>query len=106
MILNGRTEGALRLLSKHYGVREPRLRVGTIKGHRKVLGCYVEKEQQIYLSNSSFIKDPFVVLHEFYHHVRASGVGRRRQVESRADLFAVDFLRDFITWKRSMGEKV
>ena len=106
LILSGQIEVAIGLLSKHYGVREPKLRVGTVKRHRKVLACYVEKKQQIYLSNSGFLTDPFVILHEFYHHIRASGVGKSRQVETRADRFAEDFLRDFIGWKRAMGGKI
>jgi hypothetical protein len=93
-ILSGHPELALRLLSKYYDVREPSLCVGTVKRHRKVLACYVDKEARIYLSNSSFMTDPFVVLHEFYHHLRASSVGKR-QVERRADLFAANFIRDF-----------
>jgi len=97
LIVGGRPERALRLLAKYYDVREPGLRVGTVKGHRKVLGCYVEREGRIYLSNSSFMTDPFVVLHEFYHHLRASGVGKNRQVETRADLFAAEFIRDFMS---------
>ena len=97
LIVGGRPELALRLLAKHYEVREPALRVGTVKGHRKVLGCYVEREGRIYLSNSSFMTDPFVVLHEFYHHLRASRVGKSRQVEPRADLFAAEFIRDFMS---------
>lgn len=99
MILEGRAEVALGLLSKHYGVREPSLRVGTVKRHRKVVACYVEKEKRIYLSNSSYLTSPFVLLHEFYHHLRASGVDRNRQVEKRADQFAVGFIRDFSSWK-------
>lgn len=95
LILDGRPELALRLLSKHYGVSEPTLRVGTVKRHRRVLACYVEKERRIYLSNSSFMTNPFVVLHEFYHHLRASNFGKNRQVERRADLFASNFIRDF-----------
>jgi len=89
------------LLSKHYGVQEPMLRVGTFKRHRKVLACYVEREARIYLSNSSFVTDPFVVLHEFYHHLRASGVQKSRQAESRADLFAANFIRDFLKVNRT-----
>jgi hypothetical protein len=99
LILDGRAEAALRLLSKHYGVHEPTLRVGTVKRHRKVLACYVEKEGRIYLSNSGFLTNPFVLLHEFYHHLRASGVEKSRQVERRADLFAAAFIRDFSSWK-------
>jgi hypothetical protein len=92
-ILDGRPEHAVRLLSKYYGVSEPGLRVGTVKGHRKVLGCYVEKEKRIYLSTSQLLTDPFVILHEFYHHLRASHVAKNRQVEKRADLFALNFIR-------------
>jgi hypothetical protein len=94
-ILAGRAEQALSLLSQFYGVTEPRLRVGTVKRHRQVLACYVEKEKRIYLSRSDFLMDPFVLLHEFYHHLRASQVGRSRQVEKRADLFALNFIRDY-----------
>jgi hypothetical protein len=93
-IVGGRPETALQMLSKHYGVDEPDLRVGTVKRHRRVLACYVEKEKRIYLSKSDFVTDPFVILHEFYHHLRASGV-RRGQVEKRADEFALGFIRVF-----------
>ena len=93
-ILEGRPEHAVKLLSRYYGVSEPELRVGTVKGHRKVLGCYVEKEKRIYLSTSQFLTDPYVILHEFYHHLRASHVAKNRQVEKRADLFALNFIRD------------
>jgi len=95
LILEGKAEKALAMLSKQYGVREPTLRVGTVKRHRKVLACYVEKEKRIYFSNSSFLANPFVLLHEFYHHLRASGVEKSRQAEKRADLFAAAFIRDF-----------
>jgi Zn-dependent peptidase ImmA (M78 family) len=98
LILEGRAEEAVTMLSKHYGVSEPAIRVGTVKRHRKVLACYVEKEKRIYFSNSSFLANPFVLLHEFYHHLRASGVEKSRQAEKRADLFAVAFIRDFSSW--------
>ena len=95
LIIDGRPEHAFRLLGKYYGVSEPTLRVGTVKRHRKVLACYVEKESRIYLANSSFLTNPFVILHEFYHHLRCSSQGKSRQVEKRADLFAWSFIRDF-----------
>ena len=94
-ILSGSPERAVRLLAKYYGVPEPSLRVGTVKRHRKVLGCYVEKERRIYISKRQFFTDPFVILHEFYHHLRASSIAKSRQVEKRADLFALNFIRDF-----------
>lgn len=94
-ILDGRPEHAVELLSEYYGVSEPSLRVGTVKRHRKVLACYVDKEKRIYLSKSQLLTDPFVILHEFYHHLRASSIAKNRQVEKRADLFALNFIREF-----------
>ena len=101
-IVSGRAEAALQLLSEHYKVDEPDLRVGTVKRHRKVLACYVEREKRIYLSKSDFITDPFIILHEFYHHLRASGV-TRGQVEKRADEFALGFIRVFNRVRLSTG---
>lgn len=95
LILDARPEAALRLLSDYYGIRQPSLRVGTVKRYRRVLGCYLPREARIYVSHSTVLTDPFTILHEFYHHLRASGAGRRRQVEKRADLFAIKFMRDY-----------
>jgi hypothetical protein len=95
LILDGRPERAVKRLSEQYGVSEPSLRVGTVKRHRKVLACYVKKEKRIYLSKGQLLRDPFVILHEFYHHLRASPIAKSRQVEKRADLFALNFIRDF-----------
>jgi hypothetical protein len=97
LIIDGRAELALKLLSKYYAVSEPALKVGTVKRHRRVLACYLEKERRIYLSKSEYVTSPFVILHEFYHHLRASQVMRRGQVEKRADLFATNFIRDFVS---------
>jgi len=94
-IVNGDPERAVALLAGYYGVRVPELRVGTVKRHRKVLACYVEKERRIYFSRSELLLQPFVVLHEFYHHLRSSELQRHRQVEKRADLFAHSFIREF-----------
>ncbi len=101
LIMDGQPELALKLLSEYYGIEEPRLRVGTVKRHRRVLACYVEKEKRIYISKSDFLGNPFVILHEFYHHIRASQIGKRRQVEKRADLFAASFIQDFTSLLRS-----
>ncbi len=106
LIVDGRTELALKLLADYYGIIEPSLRVGTVKRHRRVLACYVEKEKRIYSSKSEYLTNPFVILHEFYHHLRASEIGKRRQVEKRADLFASSFIRAFasqhpLVWGRN-----
>jgi hypothetical protein len=94
-ILNGKPERAVEELSEYYGVSQPDLRVGTVKRSRKVLACYVEKETRIYVSKSQLLTNPFIILHEFYHHLRASSIPKNRQVEKRADQFAMNFIRDF-----------
>lgn len=95
LITDGQAELAVKLLSEHYEIPEPELRVGTVKRHRGVVACYVQKEKRIYLSKSDYLTNAYVILHEFYHHLRASEPGKRRQVEKRADLFALTFIRDF-----------
>ena len=94
LILNGKTEDALELLAKHYGVSVPNLKVGLPKGHKTVAyGCYTAKTQTITVLNSDIIANPFVVIHEFYHHLRSKAVDRmHRGTEGNADKFAVDFL--------------
>jgi len=103
LIIAGHTEQALELLSDYYGVEGPDLRVGTVKRHRNVAGCYVHREKRIYLSKGEYITNPFLILHEFYHHLRASQAGGKGQVDKRADLFALSFIRDFISRSGSAG---
>lgn len=97
LILNGKTEDALELLSKEYGVSVPSLKVGLPKGHKATAyGCYTAKNQMISVLNSDVLMNPFVVLHEFYHHVRSKGVDRmHRGTEGNADKFALDFITQY-----------
>jgi hypothetical protein len=95
MILEGHPEEALSSLSAHYEIEGPELRVGTVKRHRKVLAVYVHKEKRIYVSKSDLLRNPFVILHEFYHHLRASNTPRNEQVEKRADSFALAYIQEF-----------
>ncbi len=109
MIVDGHPEEALRSLAVHYEVEEPDLRVGTVKRHRKVLAVYVQKEKRIYVSKSDLLKNPFVILHEFYHHLRASQTSRNEQVEKRADSFALTYIRSFqqysvLNWNLSKSD--
>jgi hypothetical protein len=101
LIINGQTEKALRLLSEHYRIDEPDLRVGTVKRYRHVAGCYVHKEKRIYLSKGEYVTNPFLILHEFYHHLRASQAGIRGQVDKRADRFALDYISEWLSKPRS-----
>ncbi len=97
LILNQRAEEALILLAKHYGVTTPQLKIGLPKGHKKgVRGCYQAKNETIYLFNSDILENPFVLLHEFYHHLRSRSVDKQHKgTESKADKFAVEFLAEY-----------
>jgi hypothetical protein len=92
MILNKKTEEALQHLSKFYGKTPPKIVVGTVKGKRKtVYAVYVQKESKIYAINSDVFYNPFVVLHEFYHHIRTKGAIHRGS-EKNANIYARSFI--------------
>jgi hypothetical protein len=97
LILNKQTERALELLAKEYRVEIPKLYVGLPKGHtRNAYGTYNAKNQAICVMNSDIFSNPFVILHEFYHHLRSKSVDKQhRGTEKNADKFAVDYLRAY-----------
>lgn len=97
LILNGKTQDAIELLAKHYKVEIPKMKVGLPKKHKtKAYGCYNPEKQTITLLNSDMIVNPFVVLHEFYHHLRCKGVDRMHKgTEGNADRFALSFIKEY-----------
>lgn len=97
LILNQQAEEALNLLAKHYGVNVPRLKVGLPKGHvKKAVGVYTSRNETISVFNSDILGNPFVILHEFYHHLRSKSVDKQhRGTERNADRFATDFLMEY-----------
>jgi hypothetical protein len=95
MILNRDTEEALQKLSKIYNVTPPEIVVGTIKGKRRtVYAVYVQKERRIYVINSDVFYNPFIVLHEFYHHIRTRA-GVHRGSEKHANMYAKSFIDSY-----------
>jgi len=94
LILDGRAEEALELLAKHYNVNLPTIKVGLPKRHRRnTLGCYTAKNETIFVLDSDTLKEPLVILHEFYHHLRTSSVARRHKgTEKHATKFAKKFI--------------
>jgi hypothetical protein len=95
MILNRNTEEALQKLSKFYDVTPPEIVVGTIKGKRRtVYAVYVQKERRIYVINSDVFYNPFIVLHEFYHHIRTRA-GVHRGSEKHANMYAKSFIDSY-----------
>ena len=97
LILDKQTERALKLLAEEYHVEVPKLDVGLPKGHtRNAYGTYNAKNKTICVMNSDIFSNPFVILHEFYHHLRSRSVDKQhRGTEKNADKFAIDFLRAY-----------
>ena len=101
LILDKKTEDALTLLSAFYKVEAPEIKVGTIKGKRKtVYAVYVGRERKIYAMNSEIFYNPFIVLHEFYHHLRSQGTAHRGS-EDYANKYAKRFLHSYLSILRS-----
>jgi Zn-dependent peptidase ImmA (M78 family) len=90
------------MLAEHYGVSTPRITVGLPKGRKRgALGCYNAKDKMIMVVNSDTFKDPFVILHEFYHHLRTRANGKHRGTEKHAN----DFAREFIEACKSTASR-
>ncbi len=89
--IDKKPEEALDLLCVHYRVEKPLLRIGLPKGEKRALGCYVQRERAIYISREEYLYDPYVLIHEFYHHLRNVG-GQHRGTERHAKKFALSFL--------------
>jgi hypothetical protein len=101
LILNKKTEEALQNLSKFYKVTPPEITVGTIKGKRRtVYAVYVQRESKIYCINSDIFYNPFIVLHEFYHHIRTKG-SIHRGSEKYANMYAKSFINSY---KKIVGQ--
>ena len=76
-------------------VRPPEITVGTIKGRRRtVYAVYVQRESKIYCINSEVFYNPFIVLHEFYHHIRTKG-GIHKGSEKNANMYAKSFIDSY-----------
>ena len=96
LILNGQAEKALDLLAKNYKVSTPKLKVGLPKGRKATaFGCYTPKDATISVLNSDVIVNPFVILHEFYHHLRTSVDKQHKGTEKNADKFAREFIEAY-----------
>lgn len=92
MILDKRTEEALLMISKFYEIKAPEIVVGTVKGKRRtVYAVYVQNESRIYCINSDVLYNPFIIIHEFYHHLRTVA-GVHKGSEKHANLYAREFI--------------
>ena len=91
LILSKDTEEALELLSQHYEVQEPKLRVGMPKRYSRNPACYVAKNRTIHVAKGEILWNPHVILHEFYHHLRRE-TDAQGGIEKYADKFAKNFI--------------
>lgn len=95
MILDSRTEDALGLLCEHYHVSVPKLSVGVLEGRTKgVAAVYSLQRKEILAANREYLYNPFVMIHEFYHHLRSVS-GKHRGTERQADAFANEFIESY-----------
>jgi len=94
LILSKDTEKALELLSQHYKIDKPELKVGIPKRHSRRLACYVTGKRTIHVSRREILYNPQVILHEFYHHLK-NLTNPQRGVEKYADRFANDYLKAY-----------
>ncbi len=91
ILVEKKPEEAIEELSDYFGVEKPNLRMGLPPGEKKALGCYVRRDRAIYIADSDHLYDPYVIIHEFYHHLRHVS-GKHRGTERHARAFAVNFL--------------
>jgi len=91
LILKKEANAALEALSEHYRVSVPGLKVGMPKRFVGKAGCYVSGTKMIHVASRERLYDPFVILHEFYHHLRTHG-GEHRGTEKHANKFAQEYI--------------
>jgi len=91
LILDKKVEEALEALSQHYRVSVPRLKVGMPKRSGSKAGCYVSATKTIHVASEERLHDPFVILHEFYHHLRTQG-SKHLGTEKHANKFAEEYI--------------
>ncbi len=95
LILDSKPEDAMALLSRWYRVSRPRMGIGVVEGKTKgVAAVYLQSRKEILAARREYMYDPFVLIHEFYHHLRSVS-GRHRGTEKQADRFALDFIATY-----------
>ena len=94
LILRKDPEKALKLLSQHYEVSEPKLLVGMPKRYSRNPACYVAKNRTIHVAQRRFLWNPHLILHEFYHHLRRE-TDEHGGIEKYADKFANNFIEAY-----------
>ena len=87
---------ALEFLAEYYDVNIPKLEIGLPKRRTRVAGCYDPVRKTIYVKDRDGLSNPYLILHEFYHHIRIVD-GKHRGTEKLANKFAQSFLEAYST---------
>jgi len=101
LILSKKPEEAVESLSQHYHVVTPSLKVGMPKGHGKKVGCYIASKKAIRASNRDNLYNPYLILHEFYHHLRTHNL-KPRGTERYANKFAEEYVEAYRKFSASI----
>lgn len=104
LILSKKPEKALIELSSHYRAQTPNIKIGMPKGQTKRRGCYSASDRTIYLSHRDALYNPYILLHEFYHHLRSQGE-KHRGTEKLANKFAREYLIEYQEAVEHMSEE-
>ena len=95
LIFDSNPEEAIRVLSRWYKVSIPKLGIGVVEGKTKgVAAVYSQNRKEILAARREYMYNPFVMIHEFYHHLRSAS-GKHRGTEKQADRFALDFVSTY-----------
>lgn len=93
LILSKKPEEALESLAIFYHVGTVDLRVGIPKGHVRAAGCYISTKKTIFVSDRDNLYNPYVILHEFYHHLRTHV--KHKGTEKYANKFADEYIQSY-----------
>jgi hypothetical protein len=96
LILDARTEQAIVELADHYNVTVPKLKIGLPRGHKiNTLGSYETRNETVSVLNGETFRNPSVVIHEFYHHLRTDIARKHLGSEKKAREFAQNFIDEY-----------
>jgi hypothetical protein len=96
LILSNEAGEALKLLSNHYEIVEPKLKVGMPKKYSKNPACYVGNTRRIHVAHRDVLCSPHIILHEFYHHLQRVS-NAHGGIEKYADKFAQTYIDSYKT---------
>lgn len=95
LILNGKVDEALTILSEYYDVEKPKVKIKRVKKYSRVPAVYSLKRKTIYIQSGNYYNNLYIILHEFYHHLRNYG-GKHRGTEKNANKFAESYINAYV----------